>query len=236
MKTEKFLEILEGFEKPVLTFNDLIKILGKHEYAKLFLFRAKKKGSLMRIEKGKYALKGVSTYAVASNIFYPSYISFLSALGYYNLTTQIPKEVFVVTLKQKKGIKFGDHSIHFIKFKPPRFFGFKKERVEGKVVFVAEPEKCIVDSLFLIKYCPLSEILYALKNYRPDIEKLLDYAWRMKSKALLKRLGYLLELSGVDVYSKLKKKLGSKYPPLNPLLEKEGKREKKWKLIINEVL
>ena len=236
MKTEKFLEMIRSFNKPVFTFNDVSKLLGDPEYTRLFLFRVKQKGYIIGIERGKYALRATNIYALASNILHPSYISFISALSYYKLTTQIPKTIFVVSLKQKKEITFREYSIRFVKFKHFRFFGYRREKIDGKIAFIAEPEKCIVDSVYLIDCCPLSEVLFALKNYDFDVKKILDYALRMNSPVLLKRIGYLLELSGVDVFGELRDNISHRYNVLNPLLKKRGKKNKKWKLVINEVL
>jgi predicted transcriptional regulator of viral defense system len=121
-----------------------------------------------------------------------------------------------------------------VKFKKFRFFGFKREILEGKFVFVAEIEKAIVDSLYLPKYCPTSETFFALRNANLNLEKLFKYAKRMNSLAVIKRLGYLLEVVGIDA-SEIKTSFKN-YTLLNPSLPKKGAVNEKWKLIINEVL
>jgi predicted transcriptional regulator of viral defense system len=69
-----------------------------------------------------------------------------------------------------------------------------------------------------------------------DIEKLLDYALKMDSIVTLKRVGYLLELNGIDVYEKIKKRINKRYDLLNPLLPPTGENDRKWMLKLNEVL
>jgi predicted transcriptional regulator of viral defense system len=192
------------------------------------------KKELLRLEKNKYALKGTNPFLIASNIVFPSYISFITAYSYYNLTTQLPRTFFVVTLKQKKPISFNSNLIRFVKFKKFRFFGFKREILEGKFVFVAEIEKAILDSLYLPKYCPISETFFALRNANLNLEKLFKYAKRMNSLAVIKRLGYLLEIVGIDA-SEIKTSFKN-YTLLNPNLPKKGNLNEKWKLIINEVV
>ncbi|MDI6807197.1 MAG: hypothetical protein QMD14_05345 [Candidatus Aenigmarchaeota archaeon] len=235
MKTQEFLQILEFSKKPIFSFSDFVRILGKSEnYVKVFVNRLAKK-QLVRIEKNKYALKRTNPLLVASNLLFPSYISFISAYGYYDLTTQLPRTVYVVALKQKKILHYNSNLIQFVKFKDFRFFGFSRELLENKFLFVAEPEKAILDSLYLPKYCPVPETFFALKNAKLNIEKLITFAQQMKSSALIARLGYLLELVGIDISERLRP-VSKNYTVLNPASPKKGQKEKKWRLIINEVL
>jgi predicted transcriptional regulator of viral defense system len=106
-----------------------------------------------------------------------------------------------------------------VKFKSFRFFGFKREILEGKFVFVAEIEKAIVDSLYLPKYCPVSETFFALRNTNLNLENLFKYAKRMNFLAVIKRLGYLLEIAGIDA-SEIKTSFKN-YTLLNPSLPKK---------------
>jgi predicted transcriptional regulator of viral defense system len=237
MRTEKFLKKLSSLRNPVYSFSDLVRILGKKEnYCKTFLNRLTAKGLLVRIEKNKYTLPNQNPLVLASNIAFPSYISFISAYSFYNLTTQIPTTVFVVAKRQKDEISYEGNTIKFIKFSKRRFFGYRKEFLENKVLFVAEIEKAILDSLYLPHYTSVSETFFALKEAKIDKEKLLNYTKRFNSKIVSKRLGYFLELIGIDLYDELKKLLNKNYEVLNPLKQKIGKKDEKWKLIINEVL
>lgn len=237
MKVEEFLDSLKKLRRPVFGINDISKILRKDEnYTRVFLSRIEKKGLIKRIEKGKYSLKEENSFAIASNLIFPSYISFISALSYYGLTTQIPKTIFIVSLKQKNRLEFNEYDIRFIKFDKKRFFGYKREKINGKFLFIGEVEKVIVDSFFLPKYCPLSETLFALKNAKFSVDKIILYSYKMNSKVVLKRLGYLMELIGEDVHEKLKDSIDSKYDLLNPALKPTKRINKKWRLIINEVL
>ena len=234
MKSSEFIEILKNSKNSVFTFSQLARILGKkEEYAKVFINRLAEK-ELFRLERNKYTLKGTNPFLIASNIIFPSYISFISAYSYYNLTTQLPRTFFVVSLKQRKPISFDSNLIQFVKFEKFRFFGFKREIIEGKFVFVAEIEKAILDSLYLPRYCSISETFFALKNAKLDLKKLFRYSKEMKSVAVIKRLGYLLEISGIDS-SEIKTSFKN-YSLLNPNLPKKGEKNEKWKLIINEVI
>ena len=233
MKSQKLVEILKGLKKPVFSLSDISKILGKKEdYTKLYVHRLARK-RLVRVERNKYTLKGTNPFLVATNLIFPSYLSFISAYSYYGLTNQLSKVCYVVALRQKKSLSYMGYLIKFVKFSQQRFFGFRKELLEGKFVLVAEIEKAIVDSLYIPRYCPVSETFFVLKNAEFDLEKLLSYAKKMKSLALLQRLGFLLDFLGIKINAGI---TFSNYVLLNPSLPKEGEKNKKWKIIVNEVL
>lgn len=236
MKAIALLRYLGKSVSSVFSFSDLMKILNKNEgYSKVFLNRIVNRKLLIRIERGKYALADQHPFSIASSITFPSYISFISAYSFYGLTTQIPIVFFVVTLKQKKEFSYDNYQIKFVKITKGRFFGYRKEFINNKIVFIAEKEKAVLDSLFLPIYCPLSETHFALKEMEINKEKLLDYVKKMNSSIVAKRLGYLLDLIGIDLYSELKSVLSRNYDLLNPLRPKTMERNEKWKLIINEV-
>ncbi len=159
----------------------------------------------------------------------------MSAFYIYGFTTQIPVIAQVVCKNPKKEMNINDIKVDFISFKSKRIFGYKRERFRDKYIFIAEPEKAIIDSLYLPKYCPLSESYEALGNKELDTNKLLEYGLRMNSIITLKRLGYLLELHGVDIYEEVKHKLNKRYDLLNPFMKTSKKNSSKWKLNINEV-
>ena len=68
-----------------------------------------------------------------------------------------------------------------------------------------------------------------------NIKKLIDYALMMKKGIVLKRLGYLLERLDIDIYDKVKDNINYKYDSLD-IISNNGKKNKKWRLIINREL
>ena len=214
----------------VFSLLDACRIVGKKPaYCKVFLGRLVKARKLLRIERGKYCLPDADLLEVASNLVSPSYVSFLSALAFHALTTQIPVEVQVACLRQKKPVYFGNSKIAFVKIKRSALFGFKRE---GNA-FVAEPEKAVVDGLRLPARLPVSEAFYALKQGALSAAKLEDFAERTGSSIVRRRLGFLLERAGLE--SGIKPD-GVKFGLLNPALAGKGVRNRKWKLVVNEVL
>ena len=215
----------------VFTVGDAVRITGKkRDYCRLFLNRLARRGKLTRVERGKYISKDADLYAVASNLVFPSYVSFLSALSLHKLTTQIPFEVQVACAVQKKPVEFGNARIMFVKMKKSTLFGFKREGG----AFVAEPEKAVVDGLYLPRKMPVSEAFYAIEQKEMSVEKLEEYAERLGSAVVKKRLGFLLEKAGLQ--TRLPSRLNRKIDVLNTLRPAEGEKSAKWRLVINEVL
>ena len=235
MQEREFIKKLKDLNLGIITISDTSHIINKDKnYAALYMKRLDDRGIIRRIEKGKYVLADTDISIISTNLVYPSYISFLSGLAYYHKTTQIPIMTQIVTTVSKKNIRYEQNQIQFIKLNKKRIFGYKKEKLKNGYAFIGDIEKIILDSLFIPEYCPLSEVKNALDEVK--IDTLLSYGLKMDSIVILKRLGYILELNGIDIYNELKRNINKRYDFLNPLLPKNGKKNKKWMLKINEVL
>ena len=178
------------------------------------LRRLKREGLVRRVEAGKYLLLGyqpervlANPYFIATRLCHPAYLSYWSALHFYGLTEQVPRTVFVATTRQHRRLNFDSTTFVFVHLAPHKFFGYQRESIGDLPVLVAEVEKALVDSLDQLRYAGgLSEVakaLYAARE-RMDIERLVEYANRMRNRSLCSRLGYLLEqfgqpIEGLDV-------------------------------------
>lgn len=200
---------------------------------------------LERIEKGKYALiplqagpgasYGTHPFIYARKLTSPYYVGFSSALNYHGITEQVGRTVYIASTHPKKPIDF--HATHycFVRLPKPRFFGFKEDWL-GKVKFnISDVEKTVVDCLYLPQYgAGLSETVKAFKS-KPDLRKMCDYALRMESGSLIKRLGFLLDALDMDkqITSELAAKVGGGYCLLDATGPKTGRLNKKWRIIEN---
>lgn len=231
----QIVEVLEYLKKyPVFNNTTVQNKLNKsRNYTKLFLYRIKKRGYIYKIEKNKYTTSA-DAFLIASRIVWPSYISCWSALNYHNLTEQVPHSVSVITTKSKKSIEFSGTQIDFIKLNKNNFFGYEKVKYNNFEIFVADPEKSIVDSALLRKVS-FSEIMEIMSNNvnKIKINRLLQYAKRTGNKSLMKRFGYLFENLGKDYYNKIKNFIDAAYTPLDYSKNLYGKKNKKWRIIIN---
>ncbi|MEW5761163.1 MAG: hypothetical protein AB1779_10415 [Candidatus Thermoplasmatota archaeon] len=234
MKTALILKFLEKYA--VFNTKAVSSILKKDSsYINLLLYRLKKSENIFEIERDKYTTHR-DAFLISSRIVWPSYISIWSALRFYNLTEQIPHSVFIVTTRKRRKmeIEFANTKIYFILTKPKYFFGFKKIEFKGFDIFIAEPEKAVIDGM-LFKKISLSEIFFILKNNIKtlSIDRLLSYAIKTKNKALIKRLGFLLDNLGFDYYNRLKKHVYYPYTPLEYNLPVGGRYNEKWRIVEN---
>ena len=120
------------------------------------LSRWAKKGSLVTLKKGLYAFPleeneaAPETLYIANRLYEPSYISLEYALSLYEL---IPEYVPVVTsVTTRKTMSFKNAFGHFSyqRVVPRAFRGFRQEKQSHeRQVFVAEPEKAVLDFLYL---------------------------------------------------------------------------------------
>ena len=198
MKTILLLKKLQNY--PLFTQNDVVKITAKRaSYTKVLLSRLVKKGYIKRVERGKYTVIE-DALVFASHIYTPSYLSSWTGLRFYDMTTQLPIQTLVFLPIYKKPIKTEDWTIVFIKTR--HMWGYEKLRRGDFDIFMADREKIIIDCL--LTRINSAEIFEALKSEEIDSRKLIQYAEKTKSTALIKRLGFLLERLGKDAQPLLK--------------------------------
>lgn len=219
--------VLEYFKRfPVFTLNQFsLKTGHAKAYAKVFLHRLVKKGFVYRIERGKYTVYD-APLLVASHIVQPSYLTLWTALSFYGLTTQLPRDIFVACRAQKKAVVFQDTRIRFVSAQPD---GFTKVQYQGVQIFMAEREKLLVDILNtgLVPSSELEELVHEI-----NIKKMVAYLLKTGNKSLMKRVGFLLEQYGRKAPKLLKQK-DANYVPLLKTMKRKGKKNTTWRIIDN---
>jgi len=226
------------------TFRDAQDILGSdYSVTKVILSRLEKQGWIERIEKGKYMIiplgaeKGKYTlheFLIASMLINPYAIAYWSSLNHYGLTEQIPTTVFIQTTARKKKQNLNIFGVEYriVRIAEKKFFGLKKEWIDESQVYITNREKTIVDCLDKPKYCGgIIEVAKALKRGKYNTEKLSEYAKRIENSGIIRRLGYLSETLGI--YVKLPEVKTRNYLYLDPTMPKQGRKNAKWRLIIN---
>jgi predicted transcriptional regulator of viral defense system len=174
---------------PVFSVRDISAVLGKSRpYASLAAFRLKKAGVIHELEKGKYTLEQ-DPFLIASWVVWPSYISGWAALNYHKLTEQLPFAIQISTTRQRKNhtLLFHGTKLDFIRIKKSAFFGYKRAAYAQNQIFIAEPEKAIIDAL-ASKRMSLSEAAELVRVNRGKINqrKLLTYS--KAARGLVKKL------------------------------------------------
>lgn len=195
MRFDSVLDTLQRINKRVFTTYDVAKLMGKPSaYASLVLSKTRR---ARRIERGKYFLEGADPYEIASNIIYPSYVSLQAGLQYYDLIDQSVIRYSVIAPKRHRTVEIGGLAVEFIKAKKGMLFGY----VNRANAYVVSPEKLFVDCLYFgnVPFSTVREAFgEAVKRKIIDVGLLQKYAIAAKSKVLASKMGFLLELEGVD--------------------------------------
>lgn len=134
----------------LFTTATLRDILGIQSASTRFsaLRRLTRSGVLEKLERDKYCLisREVNEFTLASFLYTPSYISFETALNFYGILSQFPYEITSATIKKPKQKKVHDKLYSYIRIQKSLFWGFKKEQQ----YLIAEPEKALLDQLYLV--------------------------------------------------------------------------------------
>lgn len=236
LSTSRLLEQLQKY--PIFTLTMIArKMKVKENYLKLLVHRLIQKKEILAIEKNKYTLCK-DPWIVASHIVWPSYITSWAALRYHNLTEQLPNTIEVITSskRRKRELLFQGMKIKIITTTPTSMFGFNKLSKEEKEIFMAEPEKALLDAA-LFKSMSFSEISEVLKYYftRFRKEKIVDYLLKIGNKSLIKRFGFILDGLGKDYYGRLHKRIDRNYVLLDYSLPRRGTKNEKWRIINNVI-
>jgi predicted transcriptional regulator of viral defense system len=196
MQAKEFIQLLTERNIHVFTISDAAKILRcPQSYAKLFLYRAAQKKLIGRVVRGIYFVAAkANEYEIASYVLPHSYISLVSALYYYGLTTQIPNKVYVVSTFRHPSIKnIAGFDIIFRNTNEKMMYGYHKE-ADGNIS-IADPEKAIVDIFYFKEVNDLDELALS-KPSRVDIDRLIVYAKRSGRASVIARTAGLLRENG----------------------------------------
>ncbi|MBN2453675.1 MAG: hypothetical protein JXB40_05400 [Candidatus Omnitrophica bacterium] len=144
-------------ELPYFTIDDLARISGiGHASAYVFCNRYVKNGVFIRLKNNFYVLEEMwgrlapeGRFKIANYLQVPSYISFMTALSYYEMTTQVQRDFFEsASLKRSAAFEAPPAEFSYYKLKKELYFGF----VKMKDFFIATPEKALIDSLYLYSF------------------------------------------------------------------------------------
>lgn len=221
---------------PTFTLDQVSALTGKDpDYIKVYLNRLKKKGIVFSLEKNRYTVQE-DPLVVSTSISWPSYVSVWYALRFHDLTEQLPNTIDVLTpsVKNRSVIEFNGSSIVFTTIPKRYLFGFSKVDVSGFDVFMADPEKAILDSVLLRKIS-LSEIYDIISSNKDRISSrtMIEHCLRTGNRASMKRIGWILDDLGISGTDELKKRIYRTRIPLDHSLPPEGDIDSVWGVIVN---
>ena len=195
-----FKKALEQFT--VFSVQDIRKQFNDFDNRRLVEWQ--EKGYIIKLRRGYYSFQEVEKgeafrYYSANKLYSPSYISMESALSYYNL---IPEGVFAtVSLTTRNTTSFSTPvgSFNYRNVKTQLFFGYRLLSIQGHTIKMAEPEKTILDYLYLNKI-DTPDLLEGIRLNESqlhdlfDFDKLHQYAGVFHSRILQRRIQLLKKM------------------------------------------
>jgi predicted transcriptional regulator of viral defense system len=250
-QSNELLSYFNGLNRTCFDYSEAFSVFpeSKESAVKELLSDMTKRGLLMRLKEGVYY---IIPYEQNAESFMPDwhlipghlikdadyYIGYYSALQIHNLITQPSLKEQIVVSKQMRPsyIKIKNVLFQYIYHNDNHFFGAKKIWIDNfNKVQCSDLEKTIIDCLFKPDYAGgIVEIARAIQSSKNQIkfEKLLDYIKVFKSQAVIKRLGFLLELLDINdkIIDELRKDKTASYVLLDTGLPKSGKMISRWSI------
>jgi len=137
------------------------------------IIRAEKRGSLVRLRKGVYALPETlaSTMIDVESIIPGGVVCLYSALRYHRLSTQVPSATCVAIAANRK-IQLPDFPVINLYYWKPEFLkiGVKSVETDGKVMLITDLERTVCDVIRYRNKMGLDVCGEVLNNYlaRPE--------------------------------------------------------------------
>lgn len=152
MKLTTALAEIKKSRQAVLRTADVMGLLGINKSsASKMLSRLADSGHVTRVKRGLWIVaEGLDPLVLPRYLTspFPSYVSLQSALYYHGMISQIPRIIYCVSLARTRLYRTPLETISIHHVAPPFFSGYKEVGRQG--VFMATPEKALLDFLYLI--------------------------------------------------------------------------------------
>lgn len=247
----RFLNELYNIGKTLFSLEEAVKITGKNQIeTSKFLSDLIERGVLARLKQGVYIILQMGQEAtqlsnwsiIARELAKPDnyYLSYYSAMRIHEMTTHPLFDVYISMSKRCRDRKISNFTYHFIYSDPNHFWGHNALWIRQEKIYVSDIEKTILDGLERADLCGgIKEIIRGIwvKQKEIDWQKMSEYCEKFRTKAAVKRLGFILEQLdlGSDILPLLSQIIfnAKDYILLDPNGSKEGKRLSRWKIRIN---
>lgn len=244
---------LHELGRMIFSLSDVEKVTGlSRKSARNFVAKVVSRGLATRLKPGLFILVPFelgrereyagNPYVVAREIAGGKeyYLSYASAMDLHGMITQPRLVVYTSTTKPIRPHTILGTEFRFVRCKPQHLFGLIDHWVDKtEKVRVSDLERTVIDGLKHPEYCGgFSEVAKGFWMRRDDFQPklLVDYALQLGVGAVIRRLGFLLEVCEVqapDEIARLRSKLTATYHVLDPVLPHGGKFFSRWRLRLN---
>jgi predicted transcriptional regulator of viral defense system len=252
-RTAQLVTALYERQKTTFTLADVESITGLASASARSLIRhAVVRGVVSRLQPGLFVLVppelGRATEFAGNPHFVAReltagaeyYISHASAMELHRMVTQPQFVVFTSTTKRIRNRTIHGTEFRFVLIRRKDTFGVTTHWASKQdSVKVSDIERTVIDGLHLPAYCGgITEVAKGLWVRRGDVKpsRLVDYAILLRVGAVVRRLGYLLELYQIGEpteLDRLRRSLTATYTVLDPMMPNEGPHVSGWRLRVN---
>lgn len=244
--------------RPIFHFQEAAEILGGRAAASKVLSQLINNGIVTRLKSGTFRLVPFelgfereylgNPYIVARELILGGhkgtkeeyYLSYGSAFDLHQMVTQPQLIVYVSSPRMMRSQTIQGTEFRFVRCKTDDLFGITEIWIDkNEKVRVSDLERTLLDGLRQPAYCGgFSEVAkgFSIKHQAIDPQRIIDYAVKLDVGAVIRRLGYLMELYQIGSrihWQFLQTKLTSTYQLLDPELPAEGPHIAKWRLRLN---
>ncbi len=199
--------------------------------------RLREQGLLHTVQRGRYVVNTEGrpsrrprldvldplVIAILGRLDHEYYLSWHSALWHYGLIDQQASRLLVAVKEaRKRPAEVGIYEIQFVTVAAHRFFGYDLVKDFEQPLPMAQVEKALVDSFDRPKLAaPVPVVANALRNAWQaqilDVDRLVEYAIDFNNKAVIRRIGFFMDLYAIPGAERLEPHIGRKSAmPLAP--------------------
>jgi len=249
----RFLAAIAAKEKRVFSIEDAIPYWSSPHQARKALSRLQRNGWIERLERGLYLIVPLEAgperrwtedpLVLAAQMAPEGVIAYWTASHYWGMTEQVPRTTFVQITNRRSRPKISllGMRFQFVTIVWRKLFGETRQSGDGMEFKITDREKTIVDACDRPDLSGgILQIAQTLETGEPlEWEKVDAYLQRMKSGAIYKRLGFLIERLEIELPSKeqmlsqWRAAITEGIADLEPGRGRKGRIESRWRIRVN---
>ena len=242
-----------SYEKiTVITKEQFDRLFGESVLVRQIIYQLKKKGILKPITRGFYyyspleagpAGARINEFLIPPILFLKGnyYVGYSNMYNYYGFTDQIFQTFYVLNTSRQRERAICGIPFKLIKISPKRMYGLENIKISDSQINVSDRERTLVDLIYFPDPVGGLRKAFAIlkkeaSSGKTDIKKLVKYAVSFPAVATRKRLGYVMDKSGVSekILATLQKSVkNTSLITLYGSKARKGTIDNKWKVIID---
>lgn len=188
---------LSEIDKNYFDHHEIARVLGiKPESARVLANRYVKRNILIRAKRDLYILREKwhqfsreQRFEIANLLQVPSYISLLTALDYYEISSQMQQDyIESVCLKRTREFNVNNTLFNFLRLAPSLYGNF----IKMDTIFIARAEKALLDAFYLMSLGRYRLDISSIDRNKLNMDLLREIAnqFPVRTQNLMRRYGY----------------------------------------------